>query len=168
MLWAGRVSLPAQYPAEGNNMPAKLGTKPRKAPALVVSREAVNAEKLVYVACANKKIQYPLKKSAIAYIGTTKKGVDRITGSAAKQARDLLEHHGVQKLSFFIVTCRPEKNVESWKLLERALIIRFRELHGCIPKGNDKFKNAPRSKEFGYFTDASLDKVITQYATEMK
>jgi len=144
-------------------MPAKLGAKPRNSPALVVTREAVRAEKLVYVARASKSIKYPLKKSAIAYIGTTKNGVDRISGSAANKARDLLEHHGVQKLSFFIVTCRPEKNVESWKYLERALIIRFRETYGDIPKGNDTFKKAPRGKEFQYFTADSLDKVLDKY-----
>ncbi len=149
-------------------MAMKLGTQPRKKPALVVSRDAIKEEKLVYVARANKQLSYRLKKSAIAYIGSTKKGVDRMTGSAAKQARDLLKHHGVQTLSFFIVTCRSKKKMKSWKLLERALIIRFRELHNEIPKGNNKLKKALSNKDPKYFTDRSLDKVINQYAPAVK
>jgi len=144
-------------------MPAKLGTKPHTEPALIVTRDAVNAEKLVYVARANKKFSYHLQKSSIAYIGTTKNGIDQITGSAADKARDLLEHHGVERLSFFVVTCRPEKNVQSWKYLEKALIIRFREIYGEVPIANDVYKNAPRGKEFDYFTDDSLDKVLDMY-----
>ncbi len=141
-------------------MPSKLGTKPQKTPALEIYRAVLTGEKLVYVARANKKFGYGLGQSSIVYIGTTKNGVDRITGSAAAKARDLLENHGVYKLSFHIVTCRPEKNVKSWKMLEKALIIRFRELYGKVPFSNDTYKNSPRGKEFGYFSDASLDSVL--------
>jgi hypothetical protein len=103
-----------------------LGTRPNKTPAVQIARSAVHAAKLVYVARANKRLNYKLQKSSIAYIGTTKKGADRIAASAAKQARDLLGTHGIKHLAIFVVTCRAQKNVESWKLLERALIIRFR------------------------------------------
>jgi hypothetical protein len=117
----------------------------------------------VYVARANKKLKYQLRKSSIAYIGTTKNGGNRIAASAAKQANDLLGTHGIKQLTFFVVTCRAQRNVESWKFLERALIIRFRELFGQVPVGNKQFKNAPRGQEFGYFSDSSLDKVLKQY-----
>lgn len=144
-------------------MPAKLGARARKSAALIVTRDAVRSEKLVYVAVANKRLPYPLTKSAIAYIGTTKRGIDRISGSAANKARKLLEDHGFKTLSFYIVTCRPNQNVETWKYLEKALIIRFREAYGDIPMANDKFRKARRGKEFDYFTTRSLDKVLSQY-----
>lgn len=142
-------------------MPNRLGTRPQQTPAVQITRSAVTTAKLVYVARANKLLKYALhQSSSIVYIGTTKKGADRIAASAAKQARDLLGTHGIKKLTFFVVTCRAQQNVESWKLLERALIIRFRELYGRIPIGNDKFKNAPRGQEFKYFSDRSLDRVL--------
>jgi hypothetical protein len=51
-------------------MPNCLGTRPQKNPAVKIARSAIHAEKLVYVARANKKLNYKLQKSAIAYIGT--------------------------------------------------------------------------------------------------
>jgi hypothetical protein len=150
-------------------MAKRLGTKLQKIAAVQITRSAVRTDKIVYVARANKKLKYKYgTASAIAYIGTTKRGADRIAASAVKQARDILGEYGINKLTFYVVTCRAQRNVESWKFLERALIIRFRDLHGEIPVGNDQFKNASRGKEFEYFSDASLDKVIAAYSEAVK
>ena len=46
--------------------------------AIEVTRIAVGNRKLVYVLIANKKYRYRLGKSALAYIGTTKKGISRM------------------------------------------------------------------------------------------
>jgi hypothetical protein len=143
-----------------------LGTRPQKVSAVQITRSAVRTDKLVYVARANKRLRYSYgQSSSIAYIGTTAKGADRIAQSAVKQARELLGKHGISQLTFFVVTCRAMQNVRSWKFLERALIIRFREKYGKIPIGNNTFKNAPRGQEFDYFSDSALDKVLTAYET---
>ena len=144
-------------------MANRLGTRPQKTAAVQITRSAIRSSKLVYVVRANKKLRYRHNTSSIAYIGTTKKGADRIAGSMAKQARDLLGTHGIKHLSAFVVTCRAQQHVKSWKLLERALIIRFRELYGGVPVGNDQFKNARRGPEFKYFSEASLNKVLKLY-----
>ena len=121
-------------------MPNRLGTRPQKMAAVKITRSAIRSSKLVYIARANKRIKYTLARSSIAYIGTTKTRANRIAGSVAKQADELLGAHGIKHLTVFVVTCRAQQNVESWKLLERALIIRFRELYGRIPVGNTQFK----------------------------
>jgi len=75
--------------------------KATKSPALTISRIALHADQLVYVAQANRAIRYPNgERSAIAYIGTTKNGIARIASSAAWKARDILSRHGVNHLEF--------------------------------------------------------------------
>src|SRR5258706_15122411 len=102
-------------------MARKLSIKKSKKVALTISRSAIRANKLVYIAKAGKKLKYDLGRSHIAYIGTTKKGANRIASSAAKKAHELLTMHGIKHLDFFVVRSGRRRNVESWKKLERAL-----------------------------------------------
>jgi hypothetical protein len=114
----------------------------------------------VYVAQANKKLAYPLGRSKIAYIGTTKKGARRIASSAVWKGEDLLYEYGIKHLELYIVTCRKIQSVETWRKLERALLIRFRERFGKVPRAN-KVGNKMRIRdEQKYFSQNKLDKIL--------
>lgn len=129
-------------------------------PTLIITRHRVDATQLCYVGRVNKTVRYPLGKSAIVYIGTTRNGLFRIANSAAWKAESLLGHYGITTVSYSVIECGKRRNTLTWRLLERALIIRFRERFGSVPLGNDQFKNANRGKEFDHFSQARLDAAI--------
>jgi len=141
-------------------MPKKLSVKYRRPAALIINRVAFRDKKLVYVARANKKFHYPWGRSRIVYFGTTKKGARRIASSAAWKGADVLFNHGVKHLELIVVVCGKTQGVETWKKLERALIIRFREKLGAPPKANATGHNMRWRDERNYFSDRKLDKII--------
>jgi len=129
--------------------------------ALEVTRIAIGNQKLVYVLIANKKFSYPHgQKSAIAYIGTTKRGVARVAGSAAERAQPILSKHGVKRVTARIVTCRPRRNVQTWKKLERAMLLTFRCEYGAVPECNSTGKKMKETDEFKYFARDAVRNVI--------
>ncbi|HUX15597.1 MAG TPA: hypothetical protein VMW52_03940 [Phycisphaerae bacterium] len=141
-------------------MPRQLPVKFTKEPSFIINRTAFRDNKLVYIARANKKLRYRWARSRIAYIGTTKKGARRIASSAARKGEDLLYQHGIKHLELHVVICGKVQGVETWKKLERALLIRFRERFGQAPRANKTGKKTHWRNEKKYFTEAKLDKVI--------
>ena len=141
-------------------MPRKLPVKFGKHPSVIINRTAFRHDKLVYIARANKPIRYRWGRSRIAYIGTTKKGARRIASSAAWKGEDLLYQYGIKHLELHVVICGKVPGVETWKKLERALLIRFRERFGDVPRANKVGKNSRWRNEKKYFTQAKLDAVI--------
>jgi hypothetical protein len=142
----------------------KLTIRTSKRYAIKITRSAFKADRLVYVAVANKKLKYPHGKSRIVYIGTTKAGASRIANSAAYRATDLLELYGVNELSFFIITCATRQAVQTWRKLESGLILAFKYLYGEPPKCNTKGKNQKWKDELEYFTRNRLEAVIKHYS----
>jgi hypothetical protein len=129
--------------------------------ALEATRIAIGSEKLVYVLLANKKFAYPHgRKSHIAYIGTTKRGVSRIAGSAAERAADILGRHGVKKVTARVLTCAPRQKVKTWLKLERALLMQFRSDYGSVPTCNSQGKRLIERDEFSYFSRDAIRKMI--------
>lgn len=124
------------------------------------TRVAIGKDKLVYILIADKAIKYTYGKSRIAYIGTTKKGVGRVAQSVAARAEAILSIHGVRTFHARVVTCRPRPNVKTWKKLERAMILTFREKFGVVPECNTVGKKMKESDEFRYFGHAAVKKVI--------
>lgn len=143
-------------------MPKRLSLKYRRQPAIIINRIAFKDTKLVYVARANKKIKYPWGRSRIAYIGTTKKGARRIASSAVWKGADLLFEYGIKHLELIVVLSTRRQGIETWRKLERALIIRFREMYGAIPKGNNQGQKMRWDDERDYFALNRLDKIIEQ------
>jgi hypothetical protein len=142
-------------------MPKRLKIKFSNYPSIIINRAAFRDDKLVYIARANKKIGYPLRdRSRIVYIGTTKKGARRIASSAAWKGEELLYDFGMKHLEFNVVTCTRRPGVESWRKLERALIIRFRERFGSPPKANKAGRFWRWKDEKLYFSQDKLDQVI--------
>ncbi len=140
-------------------MKAKVSSKP----AITITRNAIKADKLVYVAQANKAIRYKYGESRIVYIGTTKAGARRIAQSAASKAEELLRLYGVRTLQFYTVTSTKIPGLKSWRLLERALILRFRERFGEPPKSNIIGKRMKWNDELEYLTHKKLDDIINHH-----
>lgn len=145
-------------------MPRRLTVRPSRSAAIAVSRHAVRAQRLVYIACANRALRYKHGRSRIVYIGTTKAGVRRIAASAAQKAETLLHHRGVRALAFYVVTCASRPRVRTWLKLERALILAFREQFGEVPAGNKHGRSAFWTDEAWYFSIRRLRAVIRQYS----
>lgn len=143
-------------------MPKRLKVKWQRTPAIVINRTAFRDNKVVYVARTNKKARYPLGRSRIAYIGTTKKGARRIASSAAVRGEELLYEYGMKHLEFIVVTCGKVQSVETWRKLERALLIRFRELYGRIPRANKAGERIRWNDELRYFRIEKLDRILSE------
>lgn len=143
-------------------MPRRLTVSLKRDEALRATRVTIGKSKLVYLLIADKRLNYSKGKSRIAYIGTTQRGIARIARSVAVRADDILSLHGVRAFHARIVTCRPRQRVETWKKLERALLIRFREQFGDVPVCNHHGKNMKRGDEFEYFAVRGVDNVIDE------
>jgi len=146
-------------------------TRPRRAkiaggdkdPALTLTQIAVRVEKLAYVLAANRAQNYGRKKSRIVYIGTTKKGVDRIAGSIAAKARGALDLHGVTTVEAHVYSCRARRGKMMWRVLERGLLLSFRERYGCLPLFNKQGQSFDWEEIEPYFSPAGLKNVVRRY-----
>ncbi len=139
---------------------SKLRIKFKGEPVISITRKAFRETKLVYIARANKPRKYPWGKSRIVYIGTTKTGAGRMASSAVWKGEDLLFDHGIKHLDFYVITCARRRNVASWRKLEKALLIKFRETFGSVPRANTVGKGMRWDDEKEYFSDDRLDEVI--------
>ena len=142
----------------------RLIVKSPTSPAVSITREAVKSDKLVYVAVSNKPMPYLHGKSRIVYIGTTKNGAHRMAASAAIKAQDMLNLHGVKQLDFYSITCKSRQNVQTWRKLERGLLLTFKHVYGQIPQCNTQGKNIKWTDELKYFSRVRLEAVVAQYS----
>lgn len=131
--------------------------------ALSLSRFAVRATKLVYIAVANKAVNYGKTKSHIVYIGQTKKGIARIAQSAAKIAPKVLAMHGITAVDFFVYTCNPRRRVSMWAKLERGLILAFKDAHSTPPRFNKHGVRMVWKDEDRYFARSKLTAIVAKY-----
>lgn len=130
--------------------------------ALEATRVSSGKSKLVYILVADKKIRYESGKSRIAYIGTTEKGNARIAQSVAFRADDIFSIRGVRSFHARVITCKPRRKVKTWRQLERALILTFKEMFGEVPHCNTHGKKMTRSKEFNYFSEHGCKLVLEE------
>lgn len=139
----------------------RLHVSLKRSPALRISRVSVGKSKLCYLLVANKKIKYKDGRSQIVYIGTTKKGLARVSQSVAARAEDVLAIHGVSAFEARVVTCSPRQNVKTWHKLERALLIRFREMFGEVPHCNTQGNRMKETDEFSkYFARKRITTIL--------
>jgi hypothetical protein len=144
-------------------MAKKLLVKSSKRAIPTATRVSVHTERLVYVLSANKALNYEFgKKSKIAYIGTTEKGIHRIAESIADKAGEILTVFGVHSLEARIITCTPKKHVKTWRILESACLLAFREKFGSVPKYNKHGIKLHEDKEFQYFSKQRIHKIIDE------
>jgi hypothetical protein len=66
----------------------------------------------------------------------------------------------MKHLEFNVITCGKVRGVETWRKLERALLISFKERYGAIPKAN---KVGPRGRgDMEYFRIEKLNSIIDE------
>lgn len=141
-------------------MAQRLRISLKSKPAITMRRVALEHERLVYLICADRKLQYPRGYSQIAYVGTTRNGVERLANSAAYRSWDVLWRHGVQSFDVRIVTCRPRQGFKSWVKLERALILAFRQKFDAPPICNVQGRAMKLHDEFERFSRSRLSQII--------
>ncbi len=145
-------------------MARRRSIKASARPAITITRDALGAQKLVYLAVANKPYKYPFGyRSPILYIGTTKAGARRIAQSAAARAERFLGRRGVSRVQFHIVSCTPLQRVKTWLKLERALLLAFKHTYGAVPLGNSSGKNSRWRDELDYFSEKRLVAVLRSF-----
>jgi hypothetical protein len=127
---------------------------------LTLSRMDSAQQRLVYVLLANREFSYQYGRSRVAYIGTTERGLKRITESVAHHAEGIFDNHGVTDLSTKFFTCRRRQKVKMWMKLERAIIIAFREKYGAVPKYNNHGKGWQWTDELDYFGEAAVRALV--------
>lgn len=118
----------------------------------------------MYVICTPRPIRYEKGRSCIVYIGTTQRGVHRVAASMAHKAVDYLSHRGVKYLDVFAITCPPRPGLDTWRRLERDLLITFKYEYGSVPKANSSGKNFTPDKLSKAFQYRRLAKVLTAYS----
>ena len=132
--------------------------------ALSVTRVSIGKDRLVYILVTDKKLKCQNGKSRIAYIGTTKKGISRISQSVASRAETILKLHGVRSFHARVVTCKKRKNVRTWHKLERAMLITFKDLYGTVPMCNSLGSKMKKTDEFKYFAPAAVRTILEELA----
>lgn len=125
-----------------------------------ITNVSVGNDKLCYLLVVDKKLSYPTGRSKIAYIGTTEKGLTRISQSVAAKADEVLAIHGVKAFEARVVTCAPRQNVRTWHKLERAMLLIFRELFGEIPRLNRQGNRIRATNEFDYFAESRIKTIL--------
>ncbi len=145
-------------------MAKRLKVKLERKTAMRVNRVSIGKKKLVYVLLAQKQQKYSYhERSRVAYIGTTKKGIDRIATSVAVRA-DAMFGRGVKEFTVRILTCAARPNVKTWEKLERALLLVFRQKYGKLPLCNTRGKNMREHDEFDYFKRERLETLLDELA----
>jgi hypothetical protein len=134
----------------------------RREHALEATRVSIRNEKLVYVLVTDKALKYPKGKSRVAYIGTTRNGASRIAQSVAVRSYEILKIRGVRRLQARIVTCVPRKHVQTWRKLERALLLVFRKEYGEPPWCNTQGKGLRERDEFTYFRRSRIRSILDE------
>jgi hypothetical protein len=129
-----------------------------------VTRVSIGDDRLAYAMIADKKFTYPNGRSSVAYIGTTQKGIFRMTKSIAERANAILRLHGVESFQVRIITCNRRRHVKMWFKLEHALIVAFRELYGSPPHANDQTDGKNAGTVFNYFSRTRIKRVLEDLA----
>jgi hypothetical protein len=127
---------------------------------VTVTRSSQWNDKMVYILAANKDFKCRNGRSRIIYIGITKRGAGRPATSAVNKASQAFgKLHGVKTIEVHLATCRPRRNLQTWKHLESALLDTFWNRYFELPRYN---KIRPKLKD-GLFPDNALAKLIRQF-----
>lgn len=143
----------------------KLRVSLKAQPVLTLNRVKLDGDQFVYVIQAKRKFHYANGSSRVVYIGTTSQGLARLAQSAAAKAAPLLSKHGVTSFDVRVITCRPRQKVLTWRVLERDLLLAFRDLYYAPPEFNIQGKNMRvRSTDFRHFSKSRLQKILRDLA----
>jgi hypothetical protein len=129
-------------------------------PAMTVTRLPNSSQKLCYVVVANKIVVYRTGRSKVVYIGATDEGLGRIVTTVAARTGEILANHDLTHFDAHVVTCKAIPRVETWRKLERALLLTFRDLYGEPPLCNRHRVGIQQEDEFSYFTRERVRNVL--------
>ena len=116
----------------------------------------------MYFFVVDKRLKYPEGRSRIAYIGTSRNGLDRVLTSVAERAKPIFEIHGVNRIQVYTVGCAPRRRVKAWRILERACLLAFRDVYGKVPWENVVGKALEEDDEFEYFDRGSVRRLLKE------
>lgn len=133
-------------------------------PVLTVELAADFNDQVVYLLVANRLQDYEYGKSRIVYVGRTDRGVKRISESASDKIAQAYEHD-IDRIKAYIVYCNPQDQEKASlpDMLERVLMIRFKQIFGDLPKFNKRGFKLGDEQE--YFTGVAVDKVIDRHSS---
>jgi hypothetical protein len=136
----------------------------RKRSAMMLHRDILKRKKVVYLVIAPKLVRYKFGRSRIAYIGTTRKGADRVAPSAAYRAQEVFDRRGFRELDVHLVSCKGKPGKATWwKVLEGALLACFfreyMELPLCNKRGPRRFSRAMSR----FFRKERIEKIVRQF-----
>ncbi len=132
-------------------------------PVVIVERTVVDRAKPVYFHVVNRLIRYRYGRNRTVYIGTTRKGQERIMSSIGDRAEDAFDIWGVTRVEVHEIGCNPRQKVQTWRKLERACLLTFRELYGEVPYFNSQGRAMETDDEFEYFNAAQVRSFIRKW-----
>jgi hypothetical protein len=135
-------------------------------PVITVESDVTKYDELVYLLVANRPLPRKKGTSRIAYIGKTASGVSRIAQSAADKIVSTLECHGVRRLRAFVVWAKPRRyeRTDLPHLLERGLLLTFRDEFGELPRFNLMGVGMKWGAETDYFRAEALHRIVIRYS----
>jgi hypothetical protein len=141
---------------------SKLRVKYKHEPVMEVHRSKLWGRKMVYVVLVDRPYKYIGGRSRVVYIGTTKKGEGRPASNAAKKSLEAFDKiHGVKSTHVIILVTQKRQSVETWAVLESALLIVFKSLYGQLPKFNKRLERFRRIEDVQeYFQVKRLWRVL--------
>lgn len=138
----------------------RLTIRPIREVAMTVTRASIAKDRVCYMIVADKKQKYKMGRSRVVYIGTTRAGVRRLASSAARRAPKILGLRGVRSFAVHVVSCRRRPGIKTWLMLERALLLVFREIHGTVPSVNRQGNGIKPHNEFRCFRKSRLKRIL--------
>lgn len=83
--------------------------------------------------------------------------------SIADRAEDAFDIWGVNRVEVHEIGCRPRQRVQTWRKLERACLLTFREIYGQVPRLNSQGRAMAEDDEFEYFNKDQVRRFIRQW-----
>ncbi len=129
-------------------------------PAMAVTRLASSSQRFSYIVVANKIVAYRTGRSKVVYIGATDERLSRLVSTVAARTEEILANHDPTHFEAHVVTCKSILRVETWRKLERALLLTFRDLYGETPLCNRHGAGIQQEDEFSFFTRERVRNVL--------
>jgi hypothetical protein len=143
-------------------MPAlrRLSVMVKWPPAMTVTRVTYGRTRLCFIVTANRIVRYARGRSRIVLIGATDEGLERAVHVVATHSSEILAIRDVTHFDAHVVTCHARQGVQTWQVLERALLIAFRDQYGEPPLCNRTGIGIQEQDEFRYFSRERIVNVL--------
>ena len=138
----------------------RVSVRVAREPALTCTRRALVAQReAVYIIRADRAVTYTDHRSRIVYVGTSKRGLDRMAASVARRAPSALARRGVRRIEVIPVTYEAQSAPVNL-LLERALLATFIELYGERPALNKTGGRTRLEPAFAVFSKRRMRNIL--------